>query len=136
MALERLAHEYELRNELDGAWAVRPLEFVREDGRALLVLEDPGGEPLARLLGGPWRSADFLRLAVSVAAALGKLHQAGLVHKDQKPGNILVNCADGAGKAHWLSASPRGCRANDRRPSRPRPLPARSPTWRRNRPAG
>jgi hypothetical protein len=53
LAIERLVHEYELRNELDGAWAARPLEFVREDGRAMLVLEDPGGEPLARLLGQP-----------------------------------------------------------------------------------
>jgi PAS domain S-box-containing protein len=96
LALERLAHEYELRNELDGAWAARPLEFVRQDGRAMLVLEDPGGEPLARLLGQPMEIGVFLRLSIGVAAALGKTHQAGLVHKDQKPGNILVNCADGA----------------------------------------
>ena len=74
----------------------RPLEFVREDGRAMLVLEDPGGEPLARLLGQPMEIGVFLRLAIGVAAALGKAHQVGLVHKDQKPGNILVNCADGA----------------------------------------
>jgi hypothetical protein len=72
LALERLAHEYELRNELDGAWAARPLEFVREDGRAMLVLEDPGGEPLARLLGQPMDIGVFLRLAIGVAAALGK----------------------------------------------------------------
>ena len=96
LALERLAHEYGLRNELDGAWAARPLEFVREDGRAMLVLEDPGGEPLARLLGQPMEIGTFLRLAIGIAAALGKAHQAGLVHKDLKPGNILVNCADGA----------------------------------------
>jgi PAS domain S-box-containing protein len=98
LALERLAHEYGLRNELDGAWAARPLEFVREDGRAMLVLEDPGGEPLARLLGQPMEIGTFLRLAIGVAAALGKAHQAGLVHKDLKPGNILVNCADGAAR--------------------------------------
>ena len=95
LALERLAHEYELRNELDGAWAARPLEFVREDGRAMLVLEDPGGEPLARLLGQPMEIGVFLRLAIGVAAALGKAHQDGLVHKDIKPTQILVNCTDG-----------------------------------------
>ena len=52
-SLDRLAHEYGLKDELDGAWAVRPLELVRERGRTMLVLEDPGGEPLERLLGAP-----------------------------------------------------------------------------------
>src|SRR5271167_353708 len=94
-ALDRLAREYELRNELDGAWAAHPLELVREDARALLVLEDPGGEPLARLLGAPMEAGGFLRLAIGIAATLGKAHQRGLVHKDLKPAHILVNCADG-----------------------------------------
>ncbi|WP_175154090.1 serine/threonine-protein kinase, partial [Paraburkholderia ultramafica] len=67
----------------------------REDGRTLLVLEDPGGEPLARLLGAPMELDSVLRLAAGVAAALGKLHQRGLVHKDLKPTHILVNCVDG-----------------------------------------
>ena len=50
-ALDRLAHEYSLKDELDGAWAVRPLALERDRGRTILVLEDPGGEPLGRLLG-------------------------------------------------------------------------------------
>jgi hypothetical protein len=51
--LDRLAHAYGLRDELDGAWAVRPLEFVREGGRTMLLLEYLGGEPLNRLIGPP-----------------------------------------------------------------------------------
>jgi PAS domain S-box-containing protein len=93
--LDRLAHEYGLRDELDGAWAVRPLDLVHERGRTILVLEDPGGEPLHRLLGAPMKMASFLRLAISIAAPLGKLHRRGLVHKDLKPANILVNRASG-----------------------------------------
>ena len=84
-----------MRDELDGAWAVRPLELGRDRGRTALVLEDPGGEPLERLLGAPMEVGRFLRLAIGIVAALGKAHQRGLVHKDVKPANILVNCADG-----------------------------------------
>ena len=94
-SLDRLAHEYELKDELDGAWAARPSELVREGGRTMLVLEDWGGEPLARLLGAPMEVGSFLRLAIGIAGALGKAHQRGLVHKDIKPAHILVNCADG-----------------------------------------
>jgi PAS domain S-box-containing protein len=89
--LARLIHEYELRDELDGRWAVKPLELVRDGGRAMLVLEDPGGEPIERLLGAPMGVARFLRFAIGIAAALGKLHARSLVHKDIKPANILVD---------------------------------------------
>jgi serine/threonine protein kinase len=94
-SLDRLAHGYALKDELDGAWAVRPLALVRENGRTMLVLEDPGGEPLARQLGAPMEVERFLRLAVGIAAAVGKLHRRGLVHKDLKPSKVLVDCPDG-----------------------------------------
>jgi serine/threonine protein kinase len=93
--LERLAHEYVLRDELDAGWAARPLALIREGGRTALLLEDPGGEPLERLMGAPMEADRFLRLAIGIAAALGKAHQRGLVHRDVKPANILVNCDDG-----------------------------------------
>ncbi|WLG70835.1 trifunctional serine/threonine-protein kinase/ATP-binding protein/sensor histidine kinase [Pseudomonas brassicacearum] len=93
--LGRLAHEFGLKDELDGTWSVRPLEMVREGAQTQLVLEDPGGTPLVQLLIAPMETATFLRLAVSIAVALGKLHQRGLVHKDIKPSHILVNCFDG-----------------------------------------
>ncbi len=97
-SLDRLAHEYGLKDELDGAWAVRPLEVVRDGGRTMLVLEDPSGEPLDRLLGGPMEMGSFLRLGIGIAKAVGKVHGRDLVHKDIKPANILVNRATGTVK--------------------------------------
>ncbi|MBV8963775.1 MAG: serine/threonine protein kinase, partial [Hyphomicrobiales bacterium] len=94
-SLDRLTHEYQLKDELDGAWAARPLDLVRDAGRTMLVLEDAGGEPLGRLLGAPMEVGSFLRLAIATAGALGKLHRRGLVHKDIKPVNILVDAATG-----------------------------------------
>lgn len=94
-SVERLAHEFSLRDQLDGDWAARPLELLQDDGRVQLVFEDPGGVPLARLLTAPLDVATFLPLAISVAVALGKLHRRGLIHKDIKPAHLLVNCPDG-----------------------------------------
>ncbi|MEX3840068.1 AAA family ATPase [Paraburkholderia sp. BR10882] len=95
--VDRLAHEYALANELDEAAAVRPLLLVREHGLVALVLEDPGGEPLERLA-SPIDTENFLRLAIAIVAALGKLHARGLVHKDIKQAHIVVNCAAGAAR--------------------------------------
>jgi len=92
--LDAFRHEYELKDELDGAWAVRPLELAREAGRVMLVLEDPGGESLGGLV-TPIEPGPFLRLAIGIAVALGKLHQRGLVHKDIKPANLLANGSTG-----------------------------------------
>src|SRR3982075_2760501 len=93
--LDRLAREYGLKDELDGAWAVRPLALVRERGRTMLVLEDSRSEPLERLLGAPMEVRGFLRLAIAIPAGLQQGHRRGLVHKDIKPANILVNRTTG-----------------------------------------
>ena len=91
--VDRLAHEYALKDELDGRSAVRPLALVREHGRTMLLFEDPAGEPLDRLLGRPMEIGRFLRFAIGLSVALRQLHERGLVHKDIKPANVLVNSA-------------------------------------------
>lgn len=93
--LNRLTHEFALKEELKDEWAVRPIELLREGDQTILLLDDPGGEPLASMLGVPVDTTAFLRLAISIAVVLGKLHQSGLVHKDIKPTHIFVNCANG-----------------------------------------
>jgi PAS domain S-box-containing protein len=93
--LDRLTHEYELKDQLDGRWAVRPLELVRDAGRTMLVLEDAESDPLELALGVPMQVEGFLNVAIAVTSAMGKLHQCGLIHKDIKPANILLNDATG-----------------------------------------
>jgi PAS domain S-box-containing protein len=89
--LKWLEHAYSLREQLDPAWAARPIAMTRHWNRQVLVLEDPGGIALNRLLGDPLDIALWLRVAISLSAAVDSLHQRGLIHKDIKPSNVLVD---------------------------------------------
>ena len=95
-----LQQAYSLAGELDPFWAARPLELVDYEGRAALLTEDPGGDPLERLLGLPMEPLQFLRIAIGIAVALGGLHARGIIHRNVKPGNILVDSATGHA---WLT---------------------------------
>jgi PAS domain S-box-containing protein len=97
--VERLEHEYALKSELDAEWAARPVALTHDNGRMTLVLEDPGGTPLDQLLGRPLDVSHFLRIAIPLAGALRRVHERGLIHKDIKPANILV---EPASSGIWL----------------------------------
>jgi serine/threonine protein kinase len=93
--LSRLEHEYALREKLAADWAARPLALIQYEGRLVLVFEDPGGMPLHQFVGQPMELSQFLRLAIGLIEAVGRLHECGLIHKDLKPANILVDSATG-----------------------------------------
>ncbi|MER9972050.1 serine/threonine-protein kinase PknK, partial [Mesorhizobium sp. M0060] len=99
-SINRLEHEHDLKAELNPDWAVRPIDLSRHDGHMALVLEDPGGEPLDQLLGHPMDVTQFLRIAIPLAAAIGQMHIRGLIHKNLKPANILVDLESGG---VWLT---------------------------------
>lgn len=97
-ARERMRQEALLLLQIDHPNVVRAFEVLQEDGRLGLVLEYmPAGDLARRLAGGPmpWRQA--VEVMVSLLAGLQALHNRQLVHRDIKPGNILM-AADGTPK--------------------------------------
>jgi PAS domain S-box-containing protein len=99
-SLNRLTHEYGLKDDLDNAWSARPVALTHYKDRMTLVLEDPGGTPIDRLLGRPLDVLHFLRIAIPLAGTLRRVHERGLIHKDIKPANILADPASGG---VWLT---------------------------------
>jgi len=94
-SLRRLEHEYSLASELNAAWATQPLALTHHHGRAVLILKDPGGKFLDRIIEQyhtqPIDLTRFLQIAVGLAAALSQAHAQGLMHKDVRPENVLVD---------------------------------------------
>ena len=90
--VKRLEHEYALASMLDSRWAARPLALDRNRVPPVLILDD-SGEPLNRALAGPLELTRFLPIAVNLAGAIRQVHQCGIVHKDIKPANVLVDAS-------------------------------------------
>ena len=72
-------------------------DIGRADGIDYLVMEYLEGETLARRLEkGALPTAQVLRYGMEVADALDKAHRRGVVHRDLKPGNIMLTPQSGA----------------------------------------
>uniref|UniRef100_UPI000D346389 trifunctional serine/threonine-protein kinase/ATP-binding protein/sensor histidine kinase n=1 Tax=unclassified Variovorax TaxID=663243 RepID=UPI000D346389 len=88
--LATLQREYALRHALHEDWAAVPMALLPHGEGALLVLSDPGGEPLRRTA-CPVRGTDaFLALAIRLTTAVGAMHAAGVMHRALTPDRILV----------------------------------------------
>lgn len=97
--IRRLRREADLLKQLDHPNIVRILDAGEQDGRPFLVLEYVDGTQLSdliRRLGRvPWAQA--VRWAIQICDALEHAHQLGIVHRDIKPGNVMIT-VDGSVK--------------------------------------
>ncbi len=93
--LDHQRNEYEIGRTLGSPSVARPLALEMHQGMPMLIIEDFGGQPLDGLLGAPFPVERFLALAVRAAGAVADIHRHGVLHKNLKPQNILVNPATG-----------------------------------------
>ncbi len=91
-AAARLRREAHLLAKLDHENVVRCIDFGESDGYFYLALELVEGESLKQRLDRSGRlfGKDAAKIAVAVAQALQHAHAKGVVHRDVKPGNILI----------------------------------------------
>ena len=63
----------------------------KQDGLQYLVMEFIEGETLSeKIKRGPILMKEFLEISIQIADALDKAHRQGLIHRDLKPGNIML----------------------------------------------
>src|SRR6516225_713672 len=75
-----------------------------QDGVDYLVMECVEGETLAkRLEKGPLALEQVLKLSAQIADALNKAHRSGVVHRDLKPGNIMLTPTGSCWILAWRS---------------------------------
>jgi serine/threonine protein kinase len=95
-ARARLEREAAAMRAVDHPAIVRPRELVEDPDAPSLVMDFVEGRPLdERIARGPLLPGEAIAIAGVIADALAVAHDHGIVHRDIKPGNILVD-ADGA----------------------------------------
>jgi serine/threonine protein kinase len=99
---ERFLRESELASSLEHPNVVRTLSAGEEDGRLYLAMEYIEGLDLRQLLrrDGRLEPERAVGIVEQAAAALDAAHKRGLVHRDVKPGNILIREDEGGDHAY------------------------------------
>jgi len=97
--VERFRREARSVAQLSHPNIVTVIDRGEDEGRQYIVFEYVEGENLKQLVEriGPMPVRDALLLTLQMARALSFAHQRGLIHRDVKPQNILLN-ADGQAK--------------------------------------
>src|SRR5829696_1067595 len=94
----RFAREARAAGEVDHPHLIEVLDAGDVDGVGYLAMHYVPGKSLDDRIQaqGPLPVDDTLRIASEIASALDALHAAGLVHRDVKPSNILLDAERGA----------------------------------------
>lgn len=107
-AIARLKHEFNIAGNLDLEGVVKVIKTETHENRLALVFEDFGGQSLKQLMNaGKLELASILSTVIQIAQALTSIHSHHIIHKDIKPGNIIIDSDTGIVKLTDFSIASR-----------------------------
>jgi serine/threonine protein kinase len=89
-AFRRFLQEYEIAQRIDSPAVVRLYDLGVSDEHAWLVMEYFARGDLRRRMRASLTPREALRFAVAIAHSLAAVHAAGVLHRDLKPGNVML----------------------------------------------
>jgi serine/threonine protein kinase len=91
-SLSRYKQEFEITHKLQLAGVIKSYSLEKYQNTLAIAFEDFDGESLKILMGERrFTIEEFLKIAIKIAAALGQIHGANIIHKDINPSNIVFN---------------------------------------------
>lgn len=88
--VERFMQEFSLIQKIKSVHVTRIFDLAYDNGNAYLAMEYFGaGDLRERIIAGGFPPVQALKIFAQVARALGAIHDAGVIHRDLKPHNIM-----------------------------------------------
>ena len=99
LAVERATREARITAKLHHPNAVQVFDIVDHEAQPCLIMQYVPSISLSELVRdkGPLSVVDVARIGIQLAGALAAAHRGGIVHRDVKPGNVLI-AEDGSAK--------------------------------------
>ena len=109
-AVRRFHHEVNLARKVKHENVCAIYEYGEDQGIVYCTMELVGGTNLREMLraGAPLPLDHAYEIALKAAAGLQAIHDAGVLHRDLKANNIMIDARERS--AWWTSASPGRCR--------------------------
>ena len=93
--LERFERESRLLASLNHPNIAAIYDIVKSEGRPFLALEHVEGETLGqRIARGPLALHETIEIALQIASGMEAAHEQGVIHRDLKPGNVMITPGD------------------------------------------
>ena len=88
-----ILHEFQLTRRFDSPYVIKALDLVTVGKSQAIILEDFGTSDLNTYLNecGRVSLSEFFKIATALTQAISEIHQAGVIHKDINPSNILYD---------------------------------------------